>query len=145
MWTLTALQYTQGHGVYKPPQFYLHPSRAYITPAARIKPFIVLLSSRTSLSLVMRLWRIAFFLSRRALIYMRLESSVLVFVIIGASRTLGITFGVVATDIPLAIASTTFSRRTVRVSAISGSILRKSVVIDNFADATLAGENLLAV
>lgn len=32
MWTLTALQYTQGHGIYKPPQFYLHPSRAYITP-----------------------------------------------------------------------------------------------------------------
>jgi len=26
MWTLTALQYTQGHDVYKPPQFYLHPS-----------------------------------------------------------------------------------------------------------------------
>lgn len=44
MWTLTALQYTQGHGVYKPPQFYLHPSSARITLAAGIKPFIVLWS-----------------------------------------------------------------------------------------------------
>ncbi|KAG7187809.1 hypothetical protein KM043_016846 [Ampulex compressa] len=42
MRTLTTLQYTQGHAVYKPPQFYLRPSCAYITPASRIKPFIVL-------------------------------------------------------------------------------------------------------
>lgn len=39
MWTLTALQYTQGHGIYKPPQFYLHPSRAYITPRHQNQTF----------------------------------------------------------------------------------------------------------
>lgn len=49
MWTLTALQYTQGHGVYKPPQFYLHPSSARITLAAGIKPFIVLWSGGSCL------------------------------------------------------------------------------------------------
>lgn len=102
MWTLTALQYTQGHGVYKPPQFYLHPSSTRITLAAGIKPFIVLRSGGSCLqpSIPLIFASGSLFLPRdvRAL---KFRFSLLPY-IAGANRTLGVTFGA-ATDTRFAV------------------------------------------
>jgi hypothetical protein len=111
--------YPRARRVYKPPQFYLHPSRrAYNSRRGRIKPFIVLPSGGGRPPTLFPC------LLRGVLSsggdYVRAEPRLFPFVIIGADRTLSVTLGGnVATDDRKRVVLT--ARTSGRVSAMPSS------------------------
>jgi len=131
MWTLTALQYTQGHGVYKPPQFYLHPSSARITLAAGIKPFIVLQSGRSCLqpSILLIFASGSLFLPRRPHVKVPFFSSSISPVLIVLSESPSAPLLILRS--PFVIPNTSFPRRSTCVSTIGSTVQKMNVLIDD--------------
>lgn len=131
MWTLTALQYTQGHGVYKPPQFYLHPSSARITLAAGIKPFIVLWSGGSCLQPYIPLIFASgsLFLPRRPHVKVPFFSSSTSSVLIVPSASPSAPLPILRS--PFVIPNTFVFKTDTCVSTIGSTVQKMSVLIDD--------------